>query len=81
MLDIDALKQRVDKSALPSQQVATSRRGITKVSHAKQCLTAIGCVYLSPFHQVSATPSRARDPYSPLKEGEEAHWEVGVAAC
>ena len=32
MLDNDSLKNRVDRSALPSQQVATSRIGVTKVS-------------------------------------------------
>lgn len=26
---------------------------------------------------MSTTPKKSSDPYSPLKEGEEAHWEVG----
>ncbi|XP_064395338.1 TBC1 domain family member 13-like [Halichondria panicea] len=51
----DALKQRIDKRSLPSQQVATSRLGIKNMS---------------------STAKKRFDPYSPLKEGDEAHWEV-----
>lgn len=57
VLGIDALKERVDRSSLPSQQVATSRLGVKNVGQTRQ-------------HDDS-------EPYNPLKEGEEGHWEVG----
>ncbi len=36
----DALKQRIDKRSLPSQQVATSRLGIKNVSKNVHCSLA-----------------------------------------
>ena len=56
-MGIDALKERVDRSSLPSQQVATSRLGVKNVAQTRQLDDS--------------------EPYNPLKEGEEGHWEVG----
>lgn len=36
VLGIEALKERVDRSSLPSQKVATSRMGVKNVGHAPQ---------------------------------------------
>ena len=63
VLGIEALKERVDRSSLPSQQVATSRLGVRNVSQNKKGFDD-------------------SELYNPLKEGEEAHWEVsGVVTC
>ena len=57
VLGIDALKERVSHTSLPSQKVESSRFGVRKVKIKK----------------------REDEPFSPLKEGEEGHWEVGGA--
>ena len=57
VLGIEALKERVSHSSLPSQKVESSRFGVRKVKVKQKDETV----------------------FSPLKEGEEAHWEVGGA--
>lgn len=57
---IEALKQRVERNCLPSQKVATSRTGIRNVSGSAK----------------NSAGTDVLEPYYPLKEGEEAHWEV-----
>ncbi|XP_003387077.1 PREDICTED: TBC1 domain family member 13-like [Amphimedon queenslandica] len=54
VLGIEALKERVSHSSLPSQKVESSRYGVRKVKIKKN----------------------EEEPFSPLKEGEEGHWEV-----
>ena len=71
----------MERNCLPSQKVATSRTGIRNVTlyRTMSLLTSFVSCACNPQVSGSAKNSAGTDvlePYYPLKEGEEAHWEV-----
>ena len=70
---IEGLKQRVDRSCLPSQQVDTSRFGVKNVHN--DYLHHITLPH-TPRLQIASRKRSSSEEFSLLKLGDEAHWEV-----
>lgn len=72
MFGIEGLKERVDRSCLPSQQVDTSRFGVKNV----RISISIYSYLHSSLTQIASRKRSSSEEFSLLKLGDEAHWEV-----